>query len=98
MEGEVAHVEEVVEVKEARVELTPEQEAKFELITRDLEEIVGENDFRNILKEGRDVRIYWGTATTGKPHLGYFVPIYKLSDFLAGMSDLRCRLVPQMEN
>jgi tyrosyl-tRNA synthetase len=72
-----------VDVKEAKIELTPEQEAKYELITRDLEEIVGENDFRSILKEGRDVRIYWGTATTGKPHLGYFVPIYKLSDFLA---------------
>ncbi len=84
MEGEVSTVE-TVEVKEAKIELTPEQEAKYELITRDLEEIVGENDFRSILKEGRDVRIYWGTATTGKPHLGYFVPIYKLSDFLAGM-------------
>lgn len=82
MEGEVSTVE-TVEVKEAKIELTPEQEAKYELITRDLEEIVGENDFRSILKEGRDVRIYWGTATTGKPHLGYFVPIYKLSDFLA---------------
>jgi tyrosyl-tRNA synthetase len=73
MEGDVSAVD----------VLSPEQEAKYRLITRDLEEIVGENDFRAILKEGRDVNIYWGTATTGKPHLGYFVPIYKISDFLA---------------
>ena len=30
----------------------------------------------------RDARIYWGTATTGKPHLAYFVPMSKISDFL----------------
>jgi tyrosyl-tRNA synthetase len=83
MEGEVTNVEVIEAEQEAKIELTPEQEAKRELITRDLEEIVGENDFRSILKEDRDVRIYWGTATTGKPHLGYFVPIYKISDFLA---------------
>jgi len=86
---------EVQEQKEQTVEekinLPPEQEAKYQLIVRDLEEIVGENDIRSILKEGRDVRIYWGTATTGKPHLGYFVPIYKISDFLAGEeAPLRC--------
>lgn len=34
-----------------------------------------------MLKE-RDLRIYWGTATTGKPHIGYFVPMSKISDFL----------------
>jgi tyrosyl-tRNA synthetase len=85
MEAEATTVAatEVPQAQEVKIELTPEQEAKYELITRDLEEIVGENDFRQILKDGRDVRIYWGTATTGKPHLGYFVPIYKISDFLA---------------
>ena len=24
----------------------------------------------------------WGTATTGKPHIAYFVPMSKLADFL----------------
>lgn len=28
------------------------------------------------------MKIYWGTATTGKPHIAYFVPMSKLSDFL----------------
>jgi len=26
--------------------------------------------------------VYWGTATTGRPHCGYFVPILKLAHFL----------------
>ncbi len=32
--------------------------------------------------ETRDLKLYWGTATTGKPHIGYFVPLSKLADFL----------------
>ena len=36
---------------------------------------------KTILTE-RDVRIYWGTATTGRPHVAYFVPMAKIADFL----------------
>lgn len=36
---------------------------------------------KEILKE-RDLKIYWGTATTGKPHVAYFVAMCKISDFL----------------
>ena len=36
----------------------------------------------NVYKEGRDPRIYWGTATTGRPHCGYFVPATKIAQFL----------------
>merc|ERR1719259_222722 len=28
-------------------------------------------------------RVYWGTATTGRPHVAYLVPMTKLADFLA---------------
>merc|ERR1712137_778660 len=35
----------------------------------------------NILKQ-RDLKVYWGTATTGKPHVAYFVPMSKIADFL----------------
>lgn len=45
------------------------------------QEVLGEERLKEILKE-RDVKIYWGTATTGKPHVAYFVPMCKLSDFL----------------
>ncbi len=54
---------------------------KFELITSGLQEVVGEEKIKEILKE-RDFKIYWGTAPTGKPHFGYFVPIFKMADFL----------------
>jgi hypothetical protein len=42
------------------------------------------SELLNILKEKGSIKIYWGTATTGKPHFGYFVPMYKIADFLAG--------------
>jgi len=59
--------------------MSPDQ--KFELITRNLQETLGEDRLKNILSE-RDVKVYWGTATTGKPHVAYFVPMSKLADFL----------------
>jgi hypothetical protein len=65
--------------KETPKRLTPEE--KYELITRNLQEVVGMDKLKKILSE-RDLKIYWGTATTGKPHIAYFVPMSKISDFL----------------
>lgn len=56
-------------------------ETKFNLITRNLQEIVGEEKIKEIISN-RDMKLYWGTAPTGCPHLGYFVPIFKIADFL----------------
>lgn len=56
-------------------------EEKKELITRNLQEFLGEEKLNTLLKE-RDIKIYWGTATTGKPHVAYFVPMSKIADFL----------------
>lgn len=56
-------------------------EDKISLITRNLQEVLGEDRMKEIMKE-RDLSIYWGTATTGKPHIGYFVPMSKIADFL----------------
>ena len=36
-----------------------------------------------ILKEKRPLKVYWGTATTGRPHCGYFVPMMKIAELLA---------------
>lgn len=60
-------------------QLSPEQ--KFELITRNLQEVLGEEKLKQTLQE-RELRVYWGTATTGKPHVAYFVPMSKIADFL----------------
>lgn len=59
--------------------MTPEE--KEQLINRNLQETLGNDRMQAILKE-RDLKVYWGTATTGKPHVAYFVPMSKLADFL----------------
>ena len=57
--------------------------AKYELVTRDLAEVLHGDKIKEILEKGqRPVRCYWGTAPTGRPHIGYFVPFTKLADFL----------------
>lgn len=56
-------------------------EQKKQLITRNLQEHLGDEKLTAIVKE-RDLKIYWGTATTGKPHVAYFVPMTKIADFL----------------
>ena len=62
--------------------MSAETQAKWDRITKDLHSWVDPNKIREVLEKG-EPSIYWGTATTGKPHLGYFVPIYKISDYLA---------------
>jgi tyrosyl-tRNA synthetase len=54
---------------------------KYTLITRNLQEVLGDDRLQKILEE-RDLRLYWGTATTGRPHIAYFVPMAKIADFL----------------
>ncbi|KAJ8978057.1 hypothetical protein NQ317_015864 [Molorchus minor] len=56
-------------------------EEKYNYITRNLQEVLGEEKIKAVLNE-RDLNIYWGTATTGKPHVAYFVPMSKIADFL----------------
>ncbi|XP_038222150.1 tyrosine--tRNA ligase, cytoplasmic-like, partial [Zerene cesonia] len=56
-------------------------EEKKHLITRNLQEVLGDEKLTEILKQ-RDLKIYWGTATTGRPHVAYFVPMSKIADFL----------------
>lgn len=46
-----------------------------------MQEVIGEERLDEIIRE-RNLRLYWGTATTGKPHIAYYVGVTKLSDFL----------------
>lgn len=59
----------------------PSYEEKVDLIVRNLQETLGDDNLKKIVKE-RDLKIYWGTATTGRPHIAYFVPMTKIADFL----------------
>lgn len=63
----------------------------FDLITRNLQEAIGTEDLKDILKT-RPLRIYWGTATTGKPHIAYFLPILKIRDFLLADCEVKILL------
>jgi len=73
-------VEDVVKMVVAENQLSIEE--KKALISRNLQEVLGEDRIDEILKT-RDLKIYWGTATTGKPHIAYFVPMSKVADFLS---------------
>lgn len=43
--------------------------------------MIGEDRLRAIVQE-KPLSLYWGTATTGRPHVAYFVPMTKIADFL----------------
>ncbi|BCR86096.1 tyrosine--tRNA ligase cytoplasmic [Aspergillus chevalieri] len=58
------------------------KEAKLELIRENLAEVLNPEIIDEVLDKGETLRIYWGTAPTGKPHCGYFVPIMKIAQFL----------------
>lgn len=62
--------------------LSTAQQANYDLITANLQEILKPEIIHSALLASRPVRIYWGTATTGRPHAGYFVPALKLAQFL----------------
>jgi len=57
-------------------------EERLELVQRNTEEIIGIEDLRKLLQSKKRPVIYWGTAPTGKPHIGYLLPALKISDFL----------------
>jgi len=57
-------------------------EERFKLIKRNTEEIIGEDKLREVLKKKKKPVVYWGTAPTGKPHIGYMLPALKVADLL----------------
>lgn len=75
----------------ANIASTPEE--KSALIKSNLQEVLNPEIFEEILnKNERPLRIYWGTATTGKPHCGYFVPMLKIAEFLAAGCEVKILL------
>merc|ERR1712018_132660 len=72
-------IKDILSTMSAGSQLSPAE--KKALITRNLQETLGEDRIDEVLKT-RDLKVYWGTATTGKPHIAYFVPMSKIADFL----------------
>lgn len=60
--------------------MNPEQ--KLALIKRNTQEIVTEAELLDLLKKKKQPVVYLGTAITGRPHIGYYVWVLKMVDFL----------------
>ncbi|KAJ3999898.1 hypothetical protein F5050DRAFT_1564067 [Lentinula boryana] len=69
------------------LELSPEENVKYDMITRRLQEVLGGEAIKAILQEGRTPKAYWGayfpdSSFENESHIGYFVPLTKIADFL----------------
>src|SRR3989344_5982403 len=65
---------------------------RFKLIKRNTQEIVTEDELKELLKKKKNPVVYWGTAVTVKPSLAYFFPLLKLSDF--SKAGFRVKILP----
>ncbi|KXL47759.1 MAG: hypothetical protein FE78DRAFT_77840 [Acidomyces sp. 'richmondensis'] len=81
----------MAEMNGAQLATTPEE--KLALVKKNLQEVLNAEIIEEVLtKNERPLRIYWGTATTGKPHCGYFVPMLKIAEFLAAGCEVKILL------
>lgn len=56
-------------------------EERIQLIKRNLEEVITEEELKKALKK-KEFSIYWGTMPTGSASFAYFFPMLKIADFL----------------
>jgi len=56
--------------------------ARIELVKRNADEIVTEEELEKLMKEKKQPVVYLGWSITGKTHIAYYVPVIKLADFL----------------
>ncbi len=54
----------------------------YDLITRNLQEIIEEKELKELLKKKKTPVVYWGTMPTGSISIAYFFPMLKIADFL----------------
>lgn len=54
----------------------------MEHITRNTQEIIGIQHIEQLLETGVEPVVYWGTAPTGSIHIGYFVQMLKIADYV----------------
>ena len=57
-------------------------EERLELITRNLQEILGLDKLEELAKSNKKISVYWGTMPTGSVSIAYFFPMLKIADFL----------------
>ncbi len=55
---------------------------RFALIKRNTQEIITSEELLALLQQKKQPAVYLGTAITGRPHIGYYLWVLKLADFL----------------
>ncbi|VVB79316.1 Tyrosine--tRNA ligase [uncultured archaeon] len=66
--------------KTKKEELSAEE--RLNLIKRNLQEIIGEEELKEKINSGKEFSVYWGTMPTGSISIAYFFPMMKVADFL----------------
>src|SRR5437773_2602719 len=61
---------------------------KYNLITRNLQEKIDDEIIVKKIISQRPLKLYWGTSCTNRIHLGYFVPLLKIIDFIKAGCDI----------
>jgi tyrosyl-tRNA synthetase len=69
-------------IKKTKTEKAEDWKTKLELIKRNTEEIISEEQLIDLLKSKDEPVVYWGTAPTGRPHVGYLFPALKMADLI----------------
>ena len=64
----------------SKTQLTIDQ--RYALLARNTQEIVTEDELKKLLQSTKQPVVYLGTAITGRPHIGYFVWVLKMADFI----------------
>ena len=54
----------------------------LDFIKDNLAEIIGMKELEEKVLSGQTLKVYWGTAPTGKPHLGYMIPMIKIAQLV----------------
>jgi tyrosyl-tRNA synthetase len=54
----------------------------YDFLTRHIEEVIGAEELKQKITESKTLRVYWGTAPTGPPHVAYLLPLLKIKDCL----------------
>lgn len=62
--------------------MNKEQQEKYNLITRNIQEIIGEKELKDLVSKNKEISLYWGTMPTGSISIAYFFPMMKIADFL----------------
>ncbi|PFH61439.1 hypothetical protein XA68_17343 [Ophiocordyceps unilateralis] len=70
-------------------------EERYSLITRrlQLQNGWGGQKLWSLVAEGKPIKYLWGTAPTGKPHMGYLIPLIKFADFIHAGGEVTMELL-----